>query len=239
MTIKQLSLKGAAIYGFLPGGFEYQLQHGVRDIPVDGGLAKRILDYAPPGATVISTDVTQSTVFNLAWVTPLEGLRLFETVLDYHFVIDTSLATIDSEGEIVMSAVEYTYEDFLICFEYRFLKSKQKVPEFSIDSKNYSEAYYAYMTYRFTQWFEVGTYYSVDYFNKHDKDGDNYVLDGLPKELAWLKDWALSLRFDMNDYWIFKLEGHYMDGLIDVDYGDEVNPDPNWFLFAAKISYSF
>jgi hypothetical protein len=54
------------------------------------------------------------------------------------------------------------------------------------------------------------------------------------------KYFTLSLRFDINDYWIFKLEGHLMDGLADVTYNPaDPDPDPDWMLFAAKVSYSF
>ncbi len=92
--------------------------------------------------------------------------------------------------------------------------------------------------YRFTDWFELGSYYSVHHDNIGDRDGDERYASGI-KERAYLKDFALSLRFDINDNWIAKIEGHFMDGLLDVNYGDDPDPDSNWQLYAAKMSYSF
>ncbi|MDY6950364.1 MAG: hypothetical protein SWE60_02545 [Thermodesulfobacteriota bacterium] len=51
----------------------------------------------------------------------------------------------------------------------------------------------------------------------------------------------MTTRFDINQYWIFKLEGHLMDGTalasqteIPEDYDDE-----NWTMFAVKTTFTF
>ncbi len=76
--------------------------------------------------------------------------------------------------------------------------------------------YYYKATYRFSDWFEVGTYYSKFYPNADDRNGSEVVpgsLELLPNNYqAWLEDIAPSLRFDINDNWVCKLEGHRMDG---------------------------
>ena len=60
------------------------------------------------------------------------------------------------------------------------------------------------------------------------------------REAAWLKEFALTTRFDIFDSWVIKLEGHLMNGLADVDYDQsDPNPDLIWMLYAAKLSYSF
>ena len=92
------------------------------------------------------------------------------------------------------------------------------------------------------------TYYSVNNRYKNDRDWkesaakyiDSGGLRGFPfKEQAWLKDWALSFRFNINESWIVKTEAHLMNGLNDVDFGDETDPDADWMLYAVKLSYSF
>ena len=101
------------------------------------------------------------------------------------------------------------------------------------------ETWYIMATYRFCDWFEAGSYYCDVTRDTNDRDGDNLVAMGQPKEMAWLKDWAISARFDINSFWIFKLEAHYMDGLQYVDYGNETDPSANWQLYAAKLTYVF
>ncbi len=68
----------------------------------------------------------------------------------------------------------------------------------------------------------------------------------MPKAVQWSKDNCLSLRFDINDHWVVKLEGHLMDGLnaVNVSLTDEEaaatnDPEEEWSMFAIKISYSF
>jgi hypothetical protein len=121
--------------------------------------------------------------------------------------------------------------------------------------------YYGSLTYRFTDWLELGTYYSEYYRDKDDKDGKKAVqpsADGSPALLPagqehamWLKDLCLSARFDITPNWIFKVEGHMMDGgalMYSTDDNTVRNPatgqyesnyEQDWFLMAAKISYSF
>jgi hypothetical protein len=100
----------------------------------------------------------------------------------------------------------------------------------------------------------LGVYYSEYYRNKDDKDGkkrfESFGSDPLkePKHRSWLKDGCLTARFDINENWVLKLEGHILNGTA-VIYGED-NPvneyDPtepryeeDWFLGAAKITYSF
>ena len=60
-----------------------------------------------------------------------------------------------------------------------------------------------------------------------------------PEEMAWLNDRAISARFDINPFWIFKLEAHFMDGLQYVDYGNDADPSAHWKLYTAKLTYVF
>jgi hypothetical protein len=109
--------------------------------------------------------------------------------------------------------------------------------------------YYLSLAYRFTPWFELGAYYSEYYPNEDDKDGKERVQKGLDAEdyRGWLKDICVTTRFDVSENWIFKLEGHKMNGaaiMLGVD-----NPAPedssqdryeeDWYLFAAKATYNF
>jgi hypothetical protein len=113
-----------------------------------------------------------------------------------------------------------------------------------------TEGYYGSVSYRFTDWLEVGTYYSVYYADRDDKDGDlnetedNRITAGYQDHDAWLKDLCLSFRFDINQNWVFKLEGHKMDGaailMKEINYvGDKLQTEDDWYLGAAKLTFSF
>ncbi len=137
-------------------------------------------------------------------------------------------------------SVEYTWNNLILSSEYalRSIESRKVSnsviisPEAEVDS----EGYYVSASYRFTGWLELGAYYSEYYPNKDDKDGEYAV----PNYSAWSKDFVLSVRFDINKHWTFKLEGHSIDGTGMIFSSD--NPDgtdKSWFLFAAKTTFYF
>jgi hypothetical protein len=101
--------------------------------------------------------------------------------------------------------------------------------------------YYASATYSFTEWLELGILYSAFYRTADDKDGKQHEANtGYPRHNAWLKDTALTARFDILDNWVVKAEGHFMNGA-DIMLKED-NPDgtrENWFLFGCKVTYSF
>ncbi|MCB1184206.1 hypothetical protein KDM41_12290 [bacterium] len=67
---------------------------------------------------------------------------------------------------------------------------------------------------------------------------------GLPDYYGWQRDWTVSLRFDINDHWLFKLERHFIDGValaqprsVAEDLADPLQQ--SWGLFAAKTTFHF
>jgi hypothetical protein len=229
--IAQKSVKGAELYGTLPGSvlgsFEYQIQYGT----LDSGFET---NYSSDETKVNAAN--NAHVFYLKWNTPLEGLKLVGTFDHFYWTTtttsdegDTSYKTTFTEW---VAGVEYTRGNFMCAFEYN--ERENDMESFTFTAQDY----YGLLSYRFTDWFELGTVYAVSYDNKDNKDGEGYELYGLPKAAAWRKDLALSARFDLNAYWIFKLEGHWLNGLSGAsNYGD--NPSEDGFLGAAKVTFSF
>jgi hypothetical protein len=102
------------------------------------------------------------------------------------------------------------------------------------------EGYYGSLSYRFTDWFEAASYYSVYYYDKNDRGGNKMIAQGRPNFKAWQKDTAFSARFDINEFWLVKLEFHFMDGAVlctELDNPDGY--DKNWTLFAIRTTFSF
>ena len=100
-----------------------------------------------------------------------------------------------------------------------------------LDSDN---KYYVRVSYRLTDWLEMGTYYSY-----YENDPDKESTSELEKQKNELADICLSARFDINDSWMLKIEGHKMDGLFGVEPEEDGTLDNDWYLYAAKITFSF
>ncbi len=123
--------------------------------------------------------------------------------------------------------------------------------------------WYASMTYRFTDWFELGVNYGEYYADKNDRNGnksvqsdiDDGIAAGLPTDKLrpadnqykqFQKDLTIAARFDLSANWAFKLEGHSINGgalLLQDENKSDANGyadyEPKWYLGAAKLSYSF
>jgi hypothetical protein len=102
--------------------------------------------------------------------------------------------------------------------------------------------FYGQVGYQVTDAFAASIYYSEYYPDKKDKDGDWWEGLGLAASNAWIKDTAVSLRYDLNNHWTVKAEGHFMDGTAVMywhDQDDPANAKQNWMLFAGKLTYNF
>ena len=105
--------------------------------------------------------------------------------------------------------------------------------------KRESLGYYVTAAYRFCDWFQLAGYYSVAYPDKDDKDGDDLEAAGRNDFEAWLKDICVTLRFDVGENWIFKLEDHFMDGAAYHNPADNDDYDRHWNMIVAKATYLF
>lgn len=99
------------------------------------------------------------------------------------------------------------------------------------------DGFYVSAAYRFTRWFELGSYYSAHYQDRNDRKGEK-LAPAQPTYNGYQKDIDLTLRFDVTDGWTLKAEGHKMIGASQVTY-DVLNTEKNWYLFAARASYTF
>lgn len=78
------------------------------------------------------------------------------------------------------------------------------VMQFNLDQR----AWYVASAYRVNKHFEFGGYYSD--FSPNDNFIRNFL--NLPESALYLRDPAVTLRFDFKDHWDIKLEGHRIGG---------------------------
>lgn len=260
-----LAIQGIGFYGDIlmgpVGNLSYQLQYGSSDVENDSGLSQSIESQGNFTITGIDTDDTW--IAALKWETPLYGLKLGASMIGSSF--DMGFQTIapmpvgvnPQTGELILVptgtpltlevseylwktySLEYMWRNLTLCAEYSTTEMTGQTrmstglsPESEIDS----EGWYVSAAYRFTERFELGSYYSQYYPDKEDKDGDK-INPPLYKHSAWIKDVALTTRFDINTNWCFKLEGHSMNGTA-MSLSNQ-NAEEDWFLFAAKMTFTF
>ena len=66
----------------------------------------------------------------------------------------------------------------------------------------------------------------------------------MPDYYGWQRDLTFSARFDLNDFWLFKLEYHHIDGVALTEprllEDDLAEPKTRyWGMFAAKTTFYF
>jgi len=255
-----ISFQGIDIYGNISMGAAGRLQYdafaGTMNIESDGGVARKIISKNDINFKSVRFDYAAGG--RIKWKTPLNGL-MFATTLyqfDVTYEVESAAAPVKittsmPEALVSIFSSEYSIGNLTAAAEYHRIKGTMTVNQdmsalgmpnpLPTEADTDTEAYYGLISYRFTDWFEAGAYYSVYYPDKNDRDGAKQVAQGSPDYAAWQKDWALSTRFDINDFWLIKLEVHFMDGVAQCAQAD--NPDgyndQNWTLFAIKTTFNF
>lgn len=263
-----LALIGAGTYGAVDmgslGGLSYQLMGGTVDVEDEDSRLAYHLRAASQNLTQLDSteiDVEWRYALALVWDTPLEGLRFGGTYNEAKLSEEaditvtgpmgthtlTSITDFDYIRNTVVS-IEYTWNDLLLVAEYitttyDFVNNNDDIIE---HTHRRTDGWYLAAAYRVTDWFEIGSYYSEQYNNVDDRDGDE-PRDYNPSHRAWLKDLCLTARFDINAYTTIKLEGHAFKGT-DSFYPIENLPDDgqewfdegeSWNLVAAKATFTF
>jgi hypothetical protein len=113
-------------------------------------------------------------------------------------------------------------------------------PEAAGVAPSSSFSWYASAEYRFNKWFEVGSYYTQYYNESFGPSGPGTGSATFPSD-AYQKDLAVALRFDITDRWIFKVEGHYINGtaLLQDNVDNPVRRENGWMMIAIKSTISF
>ena len=259
------SIDGGTIFGNIPmgkaGSLSYEGYAGYTNMDKeDGGVAKWILDGTPGGSKLTKFEQPLYLGAQLWWNTPLDGLRAgasFGKMFDFGFHLNVpttipgvgpGLVVQDAEGDVFFQiySLEYlwnnwTFQAEYYTYEYEGMDTQSiLVGGMPIMAPTTSpggvepDAWYVSAAYRVNDWLEVGSYYTEHYADKDNRSGGPNTSQ---------KDLALSLRFDPKYWWVFKLEGHYIQGTsLLQDQANNPNAqrdDDGWFMLAAKTTFSF
>jgi hypothetical protein len=229
-------------------GFE---AYGYGDLQAAGAVDYRLyagtifLDLKPqPGNPITFVDLTVPYVAGgrVLWLAPLDGLRLGGSLqflrLDLHLLAPGVAAPIllKIPATLWVASAEYTVRDFVFAAEYSrwLVKAESSNAAVIPNSSTTSERAYVLASYRFNSLVQIGAYESL-YFPDANHRGGRETRQS---------DAALTLRLDVNRYWIIKLEGHYLHGTASLlsslnDNAPLKDLKPDWALFAVKTTAYF
>jgi hypothetical protein len=233
-----LAQTGVEAYGYsglgAAGGLDYRLYGGTI-----------FLDVRPqPGSPFAVVDLNVPFVAGgrLLWAAPVEGLRLGGSLqflrLETHLLTSASPTPVALNVPVMLwvGSLEYTVRDLLFAVEYSRwrVRTESSNPSLVPGSLTFSERAYALASYRMTSWLQAGAYYSLLFPNVNRRAGPE----------GKQHDAALTLRFDVNPYWLIKVEGHYMHGTAGLSPTLNGNRSlstlhPDWALFAVKTTAFF
>jgi hypothetical protein len=254
-----LAQTGFSLYGFRPlgnagGSLEYQAWLGTLDIPANA------LDVN--GATLDDIQTRYVTGAQVFWYTPIEDLKVGASFLrlsvDFDLTLDDAntqalimagVVPADYDGKVVISqrpvtlcgvSAQYTPEDWLFAAEYgrSYKRQVSTLPAVLPEVHEDQERFYAMVTHRLASFLEVGGYYSVLFADFHDRGGHNMMKFPRPW-YAWQRDAALTVRYDINDHWLWKVEGHVIDGVADLFLSENPKPERYWGMVLVKTGVTF
>ena len=233
-----LAQTGAEIYGYQhlggAGALDYRLYAGTIFLDLK----------QQPGSpiTVVNLDVPYVVGGRVLWGLPIEGLRLGVSLQALR--LDTDLLAPGASGPIQLqipatlwvASAEYVVRELLFAVEYSrwLVKAESSRPDIFPNSSTTSERAYALASYRVNSWLQAGTYYSL-FFPDVDHRGGRETRQN---------DLALSFRFDVNSFWLIKVEGHYLHGTAALSSSLNDNQPlsaltPDWALFTVKTTAFF
>lgn len=252
-----LAHRGFAVYGNLElggaGDLDYQAWLGTLSIPANA--------LTLSGATLDKSDTKYVTGAQLFWHPPVEGLRIGATYvrasIDFHVrfseattdaLIMAGLVPPDYDGTIIVSqrpdtfvvgSVEYTRGDWTFAAEYARSLQRQRstLPALLPTTETDSELFYGMATRRLSRQVELGGYYSVTHPDVEHRRGKH--LEAPLRYFAFQRDFAASLRYDINAHWLWKLEGHFIHGAADLAAVDNPDPEPYWGMVLLRTTVTF
>ena len=244
------AFNGGMVYGSIgaakAGTFDYKIFYG--DIPM--GPDQGVADYFntsglyQKGAEDLGIDYLAGA--SVDWSTPVNGLKfhfsysfLDNLVAAGHFAAAPVLPVSIRIDRVSYATVgsEYLYNSWTFAAEWQHSGGNTFVtaaPVLSQTSKYDLDAAYVSVARRLNEKWELGTYYAIAH--------NNNPTPGTPRAGREMGDFALSVRYDVSEHVVFKLEGHYVDGYYNM-MNTAKTPNPRFedttTYFAARTTISF
>lgn len=189
----------------------------------------------------------------VTWQTPLAGLRLGATGFQGRFNIQGRLrydvllraetpGGLPDYAPAVFDLDDTTEIGHIAVFSGEYLRDRWSLAAEYLHEKigdDTSVGWFVQAGWQAGERVTVGAYYSDARIDESE------VTDlGLPDYYAWQRDLAFSVRVDLTENWLFKIENHFIDGVtlaqrrsLDVEASDPLPRD--WGMLVAKVTFLF
>lgn len=257
-------MKGLELHGSFDlnerNSLEYRFAKGNVDVDSDSVLSRDInaglnplysagIAQATGGAlnianpiTALDMNINGMSAFGLVWNTWIDGLRLSFTSMEPDIDINAQVQVLgpqytgyDFAKNWNTSSLEYSKDQWTYAFE----KTTYLIDTVTAQGRTpflQKQAYYHQINYRLNDRYEFGVTRVNDYGN---------VLKGKNTIDLHHKDLAFTVRVDMAEDWVLKLEYHDLQGTGDLrtvlnpGVTATANQGENWDMIMAKVTYSF
>lgn len=204
-----LAQTGVEVYGYIPlgrgGAFDYRLYAGT--------VFAEPTEQPSGPITLRELDIRYVIGGRLLWESPVDGLRLGGSVqslqIDAKFAsaFSTRISSVSVRALMWVASLEYAAHRMQLALEYSRWHASASTDDGlllppGVSPDVVTERAYGLFAFRATRWFQPGAYYALLYPDVEKRKGRENQQHDL----------SVFLRFDINPYWIFKLEGHYMWG---------------------------
>ncbi|WP_202796017.1 hypothetical protein [Opitutus terrae] len=255
------AINGGMIYGNINlrrfGSLDYKAFYGDIPMSTDSGANDYFNNDVPYPNVKIGMDAVYGG--SLFWNTPKSGLRVGYSYSAFQDFGADRFLTMDIPPYGLIQFIMYRntdrYDRHLLSAEYAtgdwtfaaeigqeeadfLIGIPAEVPTGILAVDNI----YGYLsaTRRINDRLEIGAYYS---YTKEQQTSVN-IVDGLIFPDLIQHDFAISAKYDINERWLVKVEGHYLDGagkIFDTPSWPQplAKRDESWFLLAAKATFSF
>ena len=259
-----LSQTGFSLYGtaslHAAGALDYQAYGGTLFVPLAAVTSRAAVQtYEVDDKYIVGGQVF--------YRPPIDGLRIGASVLrtsiEFYNDLDPATKAALIAGKLVpptfngqvqfsyrpaefsIASAEYTRGNWQFSAEYSrwYARVVWSLPNLLPTSESHAERSYGMATYRLSDRIEAGAYYSLFYPNVHDREGHGAQFK--ERFYAWQRDAAASLRFDVNDRWLWKAEAHFIDGVASLFDGAILDPTLNasptryWGMFLVSTTVTF
>ena len=245
------SFDGAMVYGTLGlgakgGSLDYKVFYGDIQMNKDQGVADFFNNaklYSAAGVQQLGLDHVAGISFD--WSTPISGLKVHASYSQLNDVFGDGqfyAAPVPISVQLPklgysIVGVEYAHNNWTFAGEYFIQDGTTHIvaaPILNQTGDYGTNSWYVSAARRLNDKFEVGTYYSYS--------ENRYPSATATKQAKQIGDWALSLRYDINEHITVKAEGHYVDGNYNM-FNTAKTPNPSLdktsTLFALKTTLSF
>jgi hypothetical protein len=246
------SQTGFLVYGDLPlchfGSLEYQAYGGELSTPLAPGQDAN-------SSRLYQIDSKYIYGGQLFWHPPVDGLRVGAGLDEYinlapaltQLFIMEGVVPPTFDGNVIgsirpanfwIASAEYMVDDWQFAAEYsRWFERARFDPVVLPAATSDNERFYGLAAYHINDELAASAYYSVLYTDVNDRSGSNKM--AFPSKYdAWSRDAAATLRWDVNDHWLWKAEAHFIDGAAYVS-ATQPMPARYWGMFLVRTTVTF